>query len=75
MFKGISILALPCFLILSESPRWLASNDRAHEAEKVILKAAKWNGKKLNEKDKQTIKGKYNLRFVYTLQKKDANPK
>ena len=58
-------MALPCFLILSESPRWLASNQRANEAEKVILNVAKWNQKKLSEEEKQKIKGEIHNMYMY----------
>lgn len=52
---GISCLALPCFYFLSESPRWLASNKRTDQAEKVLLEAAKMNGKTITEENRQDI--------------------
>ena len=52
---GISCLALPCFYFLSESPRWLASNKRTKQAEKVLLDAAKMNGKTLSEENLRDI--------------------
>lgn len=53
---AFGLLGLPCFLILPESPRWLANNGRKHEAEKVFLNIAKWNGKTVSAAQKNDIK-------------------
>ena len=53
---GISCFALPCFYFLPESPRWLASNKQIIKAEKVLIRAAKMNGKSLSEENLEDIK-------------------
>ncbi|XP_063724520.1 solute carrier family 22 member 6-like isoform X2 [Symsagittifera roscoffensis] len=45
-----SLLCLVCVTpLLSESPRWLAINGKIEEATQVLLRGAKWNGKKVSE--------------------------
>ena len=64
IWVGITIaLILPLYLILPESPRWLAQNQKEEEAFRVLLKIAKVNGKKLNENGKET----YNIWAIYKL--------
>ena len=44
-----------CFDCLSEATRWLASNRRTDQEEKVLLEAAKMNGKTITEENRQDI--------------------
>ena len=37
---ALGLLGLPCFLILPESPRWLANNGKKEESEKILMKIA-----------------------------------
>ena len=51
IWVGITLaLILPLYWILPESPRWLAQNQKEEEGFEVLLKMAKVNGKKLNER-------------------------
>ena len=50
------MLGLPCFLILPESPRWLANNGRKESCEEVLLKIAKWNRREVTLDQRQEIR-------------------
>ena len=41
----LSMVILPFYFILPESPRWLAQNDREDESLQVLIKWAKINGR------------------------------
>ena len=43
------MLSFPCYFFLPESPRWLATNGKTKQAERVLLNIAKLNGKVLSE--------------------------
>ncbi len=54
---AMGLLGLPCFLILPESPRWLANNGQKEKAEEIFYTMAKWNKKQeLSLKEKQLIR-------------------
>ena len=48
------MLSFPCYFFLPESPRWLATNGKRKQAERVLLSIAKLNGKVLSE-DQQNL--------------------
>ena len=52
----ISVLGLPAFLIIPESPRWLITQGKRILAEEVLLKIARWNRRDLSDNDKEEIK-------------------
>ena len=52
---GLCTLAIPACIIIPESPRWLVANGKWQSAEKVLLKIARWNRKKLSANERMTI--------------------
>lgn len=40
----MKLFLLFCVRLFPESIRWLVVNNRPEEAEKIVLKAARWNG-------------------------------
>ena len=52
---ALCAMALPAFLIIPESPRWLSTNSQSEEAERVLLKIARWNRRNLSRDEKQKI--------------------
>ena len=52
---GLGCVALPCLYLIPESPRWCANNSQKEKCEQILLNVAKWNGKKLNDSDKEEI--------------------
>lgn len=46
---AVSLLAFGFWCFVPESPRWLLSRGRVHEAREVLLRGSKWNGKKGEE--------------------------
>ena len=53
---GLCAFAIPAFLIIPESPRWLSANLKSEIANRELLKIARWNRRNLsnNQKDKIT---------------------
>ena len=50
IWSGVAcMLSFPCYFFLPESPRWLATNGKRKQAERVLLNIAKLNGKVLSE--------------------------
>ena len=52
---GLCAMAIPAFLIIPESPRWLSVNCKGEMAERVFLKIARWNRRNLSHDDKLKI--------------------
>ena len=52
---GLCAMAIPAFLIIPESPRWLSVNCKGEIAERVFLKIARWNRRNLSHDDKLKI--------------------
>ena len=52
---GLCLLTIPAFLIAPESPRWLSVNGKWEDAEKVFIRIALWNRRKLSQEQKQKI--------------------
>ena len=52
---GLCAVALPAFLIIPESPRWLSANSKREVAERELLKIARWNRRKLSDNQKEKI--------------------
>ena len=53
---ALSTLALPAFLIIPESPRWLVVQAKCICAEQVLLKIARWNRRNLSNEDIDEIR-------------------
>ena len=51
----VTLLVLPFYFIMPESPRWLAQNNNEKQALKVILNMAKINNKSISDDDKNNI--------------------
>ena len=52
---ALCAIAIPAFLIIPESPRWLSVNCKGEIAETVFLKIARWNRRNLSHDDKLKI--------------------
>ena len=52
---GLCAFALPAFLIIPESPRWLSANIKSEMAERELLKIARWNRRNLSNNQKEKI--------------------
>ena len=52
---GLCAFALPAFLIIPESPRWLSANSKSEMAERELLKIARWNRRNLSNNQKEKI--------------------
>ena len=52
---GLCAVALPAFLIIPESPRWLSANSKRGVAKRELLKIASWNRRKLSDNQKEKI--------------------
>ena len=52
---GLCAVALPAFLIIPESPRWLSANSKREVAERELLRIARWNRRKLSDNQKEKI--------------------
>ena len=51
----LTLLSLPIWFFLPESPRWLASNNKKDEAQNIFLNIAKTNGKSLTLEEKMEL--------------------
>ena len=45
---ALGLLGLPFFLVLPESPRWLANNGRKEDAKEILLNIAKGNKRQVS---------------------------